>query len=137
LTKLPSTFFLILASISMGASAKDLICVHHGAEPYWINKVSIHLDTKTVDVDEGPYQARVSVIHGKVAYADEKAINGYPAVAFATPQTLDTNSLNLFKLFRSANGWRLIDTGVLYVNGELTLKALGHSEPFDCSDSWP
>lgn len=136
LTKLSNIYLLVLASLSMQVSAKDLICVHHGTDPYWINKVSIRIDSKTVSVDEGPYHAKAAVIHGRMVYADARMINGYPAVAFTTQQTGDPNSLNLFKLFRTFNGWRLIDTGVLYVNGELTLKALGQSEPFDCNDSW-
>lgn len=49
------------------------------------------------------------------------------------PEPNQAKVTNAFKLFKATGAWRLIDAGLLDVNGTLTLRAIGTSVPIECS----
>jgi hypothetical protein len=130
---LRSLALALAAALALGfpAAAKQITCQHGGSGKFWINWITINTETKVVTIDQGPYESRVKVVQGVLRYADDGAINGYPAFAFDTP-TDNPAQRNVFKLFKPLNEWRLIDAGVLYVDGQPTLVALGEGVAFDC-----
>ena len=125
----------LAAVLALGgpATAKELTCRYRGLGKFWINRITINTETKVVTIDEGPYEARAAVVQGVLRYADDGKINGYPAYAFDAPAGGNPMQRNLFKLFKPLGEWRLIDAGVLNVDGQPTLVALGDGAAFDCN----
>ncbi len=61
--------------------------------------------------------------------------SGKPVYAFSLPPLPgDENVTNVFKLFNTGREWRLIDAGLLEVNGTFTLRALGKSVVMRCTE---
>ena len=125
-------FHALLLLCPLALCAEELKCSHKGLDEYWINKITIDTETKKVLLDVGPYRAPVSVIEGELIYADDSKINGYPAYAFNAPAGSKPNQINAFKLFHVFNSWRLIDAGILFMDGRPTLVALGSTTEFNC-----
>jgi hypothetical protein len=61
---------------------------------------------------------------------------GKPVYAFNLPPLPGSEPVtNLFKLFYTGSSWRLIDAGLLEVNGTFTLRAIGESVAVQCKES--
>jgi hypothetical protein len=109
--------------------AKDLVCTDRGNAHLWVKRLSIDVQAKTVTLsvlnESTPRVARLT-------NASEVQF-GKPVFAFNLPPAQDAEPVtNVFKLFHTGSEWRLVDAGLLAVNGTLTLRALGQSVVFVC-----
>jgi hypothetical protein len=122
-------FGSVLGSASaLAAAAEDLTCRPEDPS-FWMQAVRVR-------AAEGIVMLRLrSQKHdsrARLVYLGEKQF-GFPTYAF----NLDVKSGNesvvhLFKLFRVAQEWRLIDAGIIPADGTYALKALGKSTIVRC-----
>jgi hypothetical protein len=124
---------ILLFAITFGiteAKATSLRCVDEADEHAWIRSVVIDEEAKvvTLTLKESASQVKARLI------GTEQRQFGEPIYAFNLPPEPGAEKVtNAFKLFKVGAKWRLIDAGLLEVNGVLTLKALGDSTVVSCA----
>ena len=112
------------------SKASDLRCTDDGNEHLWIKSLVVDEEAKivTLNLKESPSPQQAHLVDTKERQSSE------PVYAFNLPPEAGAEKVtNVFKLFKVGKSWRLIDAGLLEVNGVFTLRALGDSVVFSCT----
>lgn len=113
------------------ANTKKLDCVGVSAENYWIKALLVNPAEKTVTLtaEGGPISRKAVLVSASEMSFDK------PVYAFNLPP-LDMNIpvTNAFKLSYIGPYWRLINAGLLKVDGTFTLRAIEKTATFHCSE---
>lgn len=113
------------------ANSKKLSCVGVNAENYWVKALLVNPAEKTVALtaEEGPIVRKAVLVNASEMSFDK------PVYAFNLPPLdLNTPVTNVFKLFYIGPYWRLINAGLLKVNGTFTLRAIERTATFQCRE---
>ena len=123
---------LLLTTIACSAFAQQLSCADRANEHLWVKKVRVDAKAKTVflTLAQAPTSRKAVLTN-----ASESQF-GKPVYAFNLPPVEGAEPVtNVFKLFYTGTEWRLIEAGLLQVNGVLTLRALGQSVALTCKEA--
>jgi hypothetical protein len=127
--KLSIVLTTLLAAAVGECTAKDLVCTDRNNSHLWVKRLSIDVQAKTVAlsvINESTPRIAQLVNTAEVQF-------GKPVFAFNLPPAPNSEPVtNVFKLFYTGSEWRLVDAGLLEVEGTLTLRALGRSVAFVC-----
>lgn len=125
-------FALLLIAASNGASAQKLSCTDATSKHLWVKQLLVDSKAKSVTLSLAqPPSPRTATLTNS-----SETQFGKPVYAFNLPPLEGSAPVtNVFKLFYTGTEWRLIDAGLLEVNGTLTLRALGQSAVFTCKDA--
>jgi hypothetical protein len=124
---------VLISAVMFGiaeAKAADLRCVDESNGHSWIKSLVVDEEAKAVTLS-----LKESASPRKVRLIDTKQLQfGEPIYAFNLPPEPGAEKVtNAFKLYKVGAKWRLIDVGLLEIDGVLTLKALGDSTVFACT----
>jgi hypothetical protein len=122
---------LLSTAIAAPVQAQNLVCTDAANEARWVKKLVVDTKAKsvTLTLTQGPSPRTAAI-----ANSSESQF-GKPVYAFNLPPLEGMAQVtNVFKLFYTGTEWRLINAGLLEVNGVLTLRALGQSSRFECRD---
>src|SRR5262245_9990536 len=119
---------IVLAGSAQAADITKLRCEPVAAS-YWIGAVRIDVPAKTawiaVKGEPGEHEAAL-------LYIGPEQFGGRTYHFNWRVEGSEDHVVNAFKLFRTNEGWRLIDVGLQDSAGSLVLKALGDSQPMKC-----
>jgi len=133
---------LVLLVAVGSASAKTITCVpvvsKETPDLHWVRRIAVDEHSRTVNMDIVRLRTKGSETMGKLkakllSTADTQF--GEPIYAFNTIPAAGVEVTNLFKLFKSLDGWRFIGAGVTFVGKEPALRAIDSSSAFDCKRS--
>lgn len=121
-----------LVAVAGSCSAQKLACTDASNKHLWVKKLLVDFQAKSVTLTLAqPPSPRIATI----VDASESQF-GKPVIAFNLPPLEGGPPVtNVFKLFHTGAEWRLVDAGLLEVNGRLALRALGDSVAFNCKGS--
>jgi hypothetical protein len=118
------------------AHAAIVTCTPKNPHKAWVKKITINTSTKRVMLEVEALRTLSGVslanVDATLENSDETQFDE-PIYLFNAYPRPGVEVTNLFKLFKGLSEWRLIDVGVAFVGGKPTLRALGSSEPYDCS----
>lgn len=121
-----------MGAATLSAHAGDLTCVVPKNQQLWVKQIIVTPASRkvTLHLTDSP-SPRVAVLTNST-----ESQFGKPVYAFNLPPLPGSEPVtNLFKLFYTGSTWRLIDAGVLAVNGTFTLRAIGQSTVVECKES--
>lgn len=123
---------LVVSGTCAAAEISELHCTPLGAPGYWIESVHINVVYKKVIfiTASGPNKRDLHDVN--LLYIGPEQFGGHTYHFNWKVEGSEDSIVNVFKLFKTNEGWRLIDAGMETHGDQLVLKALGKSQSMQC-----